>query len=62
MHVCGDFPGGPVVKNPSSNVGDSDSISGQEIKIPQVEGQQSPPTTTREKPMYHNNERPTCDD
>ena len=25
---CGDFPGGPVVKNPPANAGDTDSIPG----------------------------------
>ena len=29
-----DFPGGPVVKNPPSNVGDAGSIPGQGTKIP----------------------------
>ena len=32
-----DFPGGPVVKNPPSNVRDADLIPGQETKIPHVE-------------------------
>ena len=31
-----DFPGGPVVVNPPSNAGDSGSIPGQGIKIPQT--------------------------
>ena len=30
---CGDFPGGPVVKNPPSNAGDNGSIPGQGTKI-----------------------------
>ena len=29
-----DFPGGPVVKNPPCNSGDTGSIPGQETKIP----------------------------
>ena len=52
-HECtkklwGDFPGGPVVKNPPSNVGNVGSIPGQETKIPHVVGQLSPHTTTTE--------------
>ena len=30
----GDFPGGPVVKNPPSNAGDGGSIPGRGTKIP----------------------------
>ena len=30
----GNFPGGPVVKNPPSNAGDAGSIPGQGTKIP----------------------------
>ena len=36
------LPDGPVVKNLVSNVGDSGSIPGQEIKIPHAMGKQSP--------------------
>ena len=36
-----DFPGGPVVKNPPSNAGDTGSISGQGTKIPHAVGQLS---------------------
>ena len=32
--VSGDFPGGPVVKNPPSSAGDVGSIPGRGIKIP----------------------------
>ena len=39
-----DFPGGPVVKNPPSNAGDSGSIPGRGTKIP------SPRATTTELP------------
>ena len=46
-----DFPGGPVVKNPSSNAGDTGSIPGQGTKIPHAIGQLSPRISTRE---------PTC--
>ena len=37
---CGDFPGGPVVKNPPSNAGDVDLIPGRGTKIPHAAGQQ----------------------
>ena len=43
----GDFPGGPVVKTPPSNAGDSGSIPGQGTKIPQATQQLSPRTITR---------------
>ena len=36
-----DFPGGPVVKNPTFNAGDSGSIPGQGTKISHAAGQQS---------------------
>ena len=42
----GDFPGGPVVKNPSCNAGEAGSIPGQGTKILQA-------TATRE-PVYCN--------
>ena len=38
----GDFPGGPVVKNPPSNAGDVGSIPGWGTKIPHATGQLSP--------------------
>ena len=44
--VCGDFPGGPVVKNPPYNAEDTDSIPGQGTKIPHAVGQLSPRATT----------------
>ena len=34
-----DFPGGPVVKNPPSNAGDTGSIPGWGTKIPHATGQ-----------------------
>ena len=46
--LMGDFPGGPVVKNPPSNAGDMGLIPGQGTKIPRALGQLSPRTTTRE--------------
>ena len=45
-----DFPGGPVVKNPSSSAGDVGLIPGQGTKIPHSAGQQSPRVTLGEKP------------
>ena len=43
-----DFPGGPVVKNPPSNAGNTGSIPGQGTKIPHAAGQLSPCATTTE--------------
>ena len=40
-----DFPGGPVVKNPPSNAGDTSSIPGWRTKIPHAAGQLSPGAT-----------------
>ena len=48
-----DFPGGPVVKNPSCNAGDTGSIPGRGTKIPHAAGQLSPCATTWE-PKCHN--------
>ena len=48
VHVCGDFPGGPVAKNPPSNAGDSGSIPGQGTEVPHDAGQLSPRSTTTE--------------
>ena len=36
-----DFPGGPVVKNPPSNIGDAGSIPGRGTNIPHAVGQLS---------------------
>ena len=36
--LLGDFPGGPVVKNPPANVRDEGSIPGQGTKIPHAMG------------------------
>ena len=44
----GDFPGGPVVKNPPSNAGDVGSIPCRGTKIPHAMGQLIPRTTTTE--------------
>ena len=46
-----DFPGGPVVKNPLSNAGDTCSIPGQGTKIPHAAEQLSPCAL---EPMHHN--------
>ena len=51
----GDFSGGPVVKNPSSNAGDVGSIPGWGTKIPHAAGQLSPLATITE--LVHLNER-----
>ena len=63
----GNFPGGPVVKNPPSNARDVGLIPGQGTKIPHAVGQLSPSHTTTtesahsgpctpqlEKPKHHN--------
>ena len=43
-----DFPGGPVVKNPPSNAGDSSLIPGLGTKISHATGQLSPHPAIRE--------------
>ena len=43
-----DFPGGPVVKNPSCNAGEAGSIPGRGTKIPRAVGQLSPRAATTE--------------
>ena len=48
----GDFPGTPMVKNPSCNAEDASSIPDWGTKIPYT-GQMSPRSTTRE-PTHHN--------
>ena len=40
--ICGDFPGGPVVKNPPCHEEDVGSIPDQETKSPHAAGQLSP--------------------
>ena len=42
-----DFPGGPVVKNPPSNAGDTGVIPGRGTKIPHAVGQLSLHTRSR---------------
>ena len=51
--TTGDFPGGPVLKNPPSKAGDTGQIPGQGTKIPHATGQLSPCATTREA-VCHN--------
>ena len=46
--LLGDFPGGPVVKNPPANVRDEGLIPGQGTKIPHAMGQLSPCGTATE--------------
>ena len=48
VQETGAFPGGPVVKNLTSNVGDMDLILGQGTKISYAAGQLSLCTTTTE--------------
>ena len=48
-----DFPGGPVVKNLPTNVGDEGLIPGQGPKFPRATRQLSPCAETAE-PVYHN--------
>ena len=44
----GDFPGGPVVKNPPVNARDTGLIPGLGTKIPHAMGQLSPRSATTE--------------
>ena len=67
-----DFPGGPVVKNPPCNAGDSGSILGRGTKIPRAAEQLSPRTKsywvhvpqlefcTAKKNTAWRNEDPAC--
>ena len=52
--TCGDFPGGPGVKNLPSNAGVAGLIPVRGTKIPYAMGQLRPRATTREKPMCLN--------
>ena len=52
MQPTGGFPGGPVVKNPPSNAGDTGSNPGRGTKIPHAMGQLSLRATTTE-PEHH---------
>lgn len=42
VDVCGDFPGGPAVKNLPFNAGGVASVTGRETKIPRAERQLYP--------------------
>ena len=55
--TVGNFPGGPVVKNPPSNAGDVGSIPDRGTKIPHAAGQLSPRATTTE---LRASREPTC--
>ena len=44
----GDFPSGPVIKNPPSNAGDRDSTPGPGAEIPRATGATKPMHTTPE--------------
>ena len=44
--AMGDFPGGPVVKNPPSGEGNSGSTPGQGTEIPHATGQPCMPAAT----------------
>ena len=46
-HKTGEFPGGPVVKNPPCNAGDSGSIPGQGTKVSLAVDQLSLSATTK---------------
>ena len=48
-----DFPGGPVIENPSCNVGDASLIPAQGTKIPHATGQLGLCAATTE-PAHHN--------
>ena len=52
-----DFPGGPVVKNPLSNVGDRGSIPSRGAKIPHAAGQLSPHAVTTELARLNESQR-----
>ena len=43
----GDFPNGPLVKNPHCIAGNMDLIPGWETKIPHATGQLSPTVATK---------------
>ena len=53
MPIFREFPGGPVVKNPSFNAGDVGSIPGQGTKTPHVRVNEAHRATTTE-PASHN--------
>ena len=43
----GDFPGGPVVKDPPCNAGNASSIPGQGTKISHAEGKEITPVNPK---------------
>ena len=48
MPICREFPGGAVVKNPSSNAGDEGSVPGQGTTTPHVRVNEAHMATTTE--------------
>ena len=52
VFVSWNFPGGPVVKNPSCSAGNTDSIPGLRTKIAHGVGQLSPYATSTEPALY----------
>ena len=57
----GDFPGGPVVRNPPSNAGDAGSIPGQGTKIlPQLSPHAATTEPTRSGAHAPQLERENC--
>ena len=57
--TAGNFPGGPVVKNPPSNAGDAGSIPGLGTKFLHAAGQLSTCVATREA-LATQHEEPPC--
>ena len=53
LEFLGDFPGGPVIKNPPCKAGDAGSIPSQGTRIPHAVEQLSPLATAKES-MRHN--------
>ena len=56
--ITGDFPGGPVLKNPPYNAGGEALIPGQGTKIPHATEQLDPHVATTE--LLHHSEDTTC--
>ena len=48
VNSYGDFPSGPVDKNPLASTGNMESITGLGTKIPHASGQLGPCATTTE--------------
>ena len=53
LNLCReDFPGGPMLMNPPSNVGDAGGISTQGTQIPHATWKLNSFATNREKPVH----------